>query len=482
MGQIETLLRAYLREGIPQFLTLCSTTLQQISLGGIYDHIGGGIARYATDETWTVPHFEKMLYDNAQYIDMLTMAWQLDRSPLYAARVEESIEWILRDMLVEDAFASSIDADSEQEEGKYYIWSEAEIDAVLAGTFTQKFKQVYNVTAQGNHNGKNILHRLGPQSLFGQSAADEALLKRQRASLLEVRNKRIAPLRDDKVQTDWNGLIIAALANAGAVFKRSSWTVAAIRAFDFIATTLGSDDLLYHSWRSGRRQHAGFAEDYAHMARAALVLWQSTDDVRYLGWAKKWVRTLNNNFWDTGFGGYFQTSNETDSLIARVRTPIDQFMPCANGVMPAVLSRLYLATYDETYRNNCNSLIQAFTGEINGAYLGMTTFINSLETAVNGLQIVIVGPLTDPRTHELTNAVMGRALPDKLLVRIDPNEELPISHPARGKKMIDGRPAAYICQRGACGQPITNPVQLSQAMQLPGRNPAMPTTIGTTRS
>lgn len=464
MGQIEALFRAYLRHSMPQFHLLYSTALQQISLGGIYDHVGGGIARYATDEMWLTPHFEKMLYDNAQYIEMLTLAWQLDRHPLYAIRIEETAEWVLRDMRSGGAFASSIDADSEGEEGKYYLWSEAEIDVALTGTFAQKFKQIYGVTAQGNHKGKNILHRLAPGSQFGISEADEVLLKKQRAILLEVRDKRVAPLRDDKVQADWNGMMISALANAGATFKKTAWTAAAIQAFDFVERSMSDGDLLFHSWRNGRRYHAGFAEDYAHMARAALTLWQATDDNRYLERARKWVHTLNSHFWDHQNGGYFQTADFSDPLIARVRSAVDQIIPCANGIMPAVLARLYFATADNMYRSSSNALVEAFSGELSTAYLGMTTFINSFETVVNGMQIVIVGSIASPRTHELINAVLGRALPNKLIMRIDPKDILPPRHPAYGKTMVDGQATAYICQQQSCSQPVTSPVELSQRL------------------
>jgi hypothetical protein len=232
-----------------------------------------------------------MLYDNALLVDIMTLVWQHNRPPLYRARIEETIEWVLRDMAVEQAFAASIDADSEGEPGKYYVWSEAEIDAALVGTFAQRFKEVYGVTRDGNYQGRNVLQRTGKP--YPLPDADEALLRKQRELLFAARQKRTAPMRDDKILADWNGMMIAALANAGVVFRNAKWLTAAIRAFDFVVKAMGDGDRLYHSWREGKRGHTGFSDDYAHMARAAFVLFEATADRRYLVQAEKWVRVLN---------------------------------------------------------------------------------------------------------------------------------------------------------------------------------------------
>ncbi|HEV2562043.1 MAG TPA: thioredoxin domain-containing protein [Rhizomicrobium sp.] len=468
-GLVELLWRGYLRTGAEQFNQLVITSLTSMSIGGIYDHIGGGYARYSTDERWLVPHFEKMLYDNAQIIDVLTLVWQHNRSRLYKERIEETIGWVLRDMMVEQGFASSLDADSEGEEGKYYLWSEAEIDAALMGTFVQRFKDVYSVRRDGNYQGRNIIHRVHPSLGYPLSDADEALLKKQRELLLAARYNRVPPLRDDKVLADSNGMMIAALANAGAVFRNTAWTTAAIRAFDFVVKVLGDGERLYHSWRAGKRQHPGFADDYAHMARAALTLWESTNDKRYLEHAQGWVRTLNEHFWDMQNGGYFTTADDAEALIVRPRIVFDQATPCANGIMVSVLAKLYYATSDAGHRDRSNALVQAFSGELGRAYTSMGSYLNGLEMVMTGLQIVIIGPITNPKTHELVSAVMGRSLPNKTLVMVDPNDTLPETHPAHGKKMENGVPTAYVCQRMTCSAPISNPVTLSQVLQLPPR-------------
>jgi uncharacterized protein YyaL (SSP411 family) len=468
-GLTELLWRAYLRSGTVQFDQLVQTTLFSECMGGMYDHIGGGFARYATDERWMIPHFEKMLYDNALLIDLLTLVWQGNRQALYRERIEETIAWVLRDMAVEHAFASSLDADSEGEEGKYYTWTESEIDAALAGTFAQRFKETYHVTREGAGQGRNILHRVGPNSRYPLAAADETLHKKQREMLLAVRNKRVPPARDDKVLADWNGMMIAALANAGVALRRMDWTASAIRAFDFVLNALGDGDRLYHSWRNGKRGHFGFADDYAHMARAALALWESTNDPAYLNKAKDWVRVLNEHFWDIQNGGYFQTSDDSDPLIVRPRAVFDQATPCANGTMVMVLGKLHYATADVAYRDRANALIQAFAGEIGRAYISMGSYMNGIEFVISGLQIVIVGSITNPKTHELVSAVTSRSLPNKTMILIDPGQSLPQGHPAFGKTMENGQPTAYVCQHQSCSFPITNPVTLSQTLQLPPR-------------
>ncbi|HEX4079975.1 MAG TPA: thioredoxin domain-containing protein [Rhizomicrobium sp.] len=466
---VELLWRAYLRTGVPQFQQLALTTLEHVALGGLYDHVGGGFARYCTDERWQVPHFEKMLYDNALLIDLFTLVWQHNRSPIYRERIEATAGWLLREMMVEQGFAASLDADQAGEEGKYYLWSEAEIDAALMGTFVQRFKEAYGVRRDGNFQGRNILQRIGGR--YPLPEADEALLKKQRELLLAARLRRAPPVRDDKVLADWNGMTIAALANAGMVFRQAPWTAAAIRAFAFIESALCDGDRLYHSWRNGTRHHSGFADDYAHMARAAFVLWEATGDRRYLARAQGFVHVLNEHFWDAQNGGYFFTADDSDLLIARTRVVFDQSTPSANGVMVGLLSRLHFATADNAYRDRANALIQSFSGEVNRAFMSMASYLNGLEVAMTALQIVIVGQIDNPKTHELANAVLGRSLPNRTLIVVDPRQTLAEGHPAAGKTMQNGQPTAYVCQRMTCSAPIANPVTLSQVLQLPLRPP-----------
>jgi uncharacterized protein YyaL (SSP411 family) len=473
---IEVLWRAHLRSGIPQFAQLAMKTLDVIVLGGIHDHIGGGFFRYCTDEHWMVPHFEKMLSDNAMLIDYMTLIWQWNRNKPCQDAVKDTIDWMLREMKVGGAFASSLDADSEGEEGKYYLWTEAEIDAALAGTFVQRFKTIYNVRREGQVHGKNALHRISATVPYPLPEADEALLVRQRELLLAARQKRVPPQRDDKVLADWNGLAITALANAGAAFQNNSWISAATAAFDFVVKTLGEGDRLYHSWRDGKRGVGGFADDYANMARAALALWEATSDKRFVDMAKRWTNTLNTLFWDTQLGGYHFTSEDSASLVVRSRMVFDQPTPPANSQMMGVLARLHLITGEQQYFERAQALGIAFAGEAQRAGNSMPSYFNNIEFVSLAAQIVVIGANDNPKTHELTQAVYGRSFPNRLLTVVSPGEALPEGHPAHGKTMQNGVPTAYICQRNTCSPPITNPVQLSQILQLPRQAPAAPQT------
>jgi uncharacterized protein len=464
---VELLWRAYLRTNTTQFAQLMAASLDHMLIGGLYDHVGGGFYRYCTDERWMVPHFEKMTNDNAALISLMTLAWQHNRNPLSLNRVEDTIGWLMREMKVEGAFAASLDADSEGEEGKYYLWSEAEIDAVLAGTFAQKFKAAYSVSREGNFQGRNILRRIGAQAAYPQPEADETLFVTQRQKLLAARLKRAAPMRDDKVLADTNGMLITALAEAGAAMSRPEWTKAAVEAFDFVVKALGDGDKLWHSWRAGKRGHMGFADDYAHMARAALALWEATGEARFLAQAQRWVHTLNENYWDVTGGGYYFNAQDDDPLIVRIRSIFDQTQPPANSVMMGVLSRLHMATADNGYAERASQLFKSFADEAMRAAISSGSFFNNLEFLATNLQIVIVGALSNTKTRELVAAVLGRSLPNKLLVVVEPGQSLPAGHPAQGKTMENGQPTAYLCQRGTCSAPMTNPVALSQMLLLP---------------
>lgn len=466
---LEVLWRAYLRSGIPQFLQIITTTLDAVLLGGLYDHIGGGFFRYATDERWLVPHFEKMLADNALIIEFLTGIWQFNRSALVRQRLEATVEWMLRDLKMGNAFAAGLEADPEGEEGKYYLWTEAEVDAALAGTFVQRFKSVYGVTRDGNHiQGRNILRRLGhaqPQL----SDADEALLTKQRSMLLAARDKRTPPPRDETLLADWNGLAISALAQAGAALDRAEWVNAAVAAFDEVVQILGEGDRLYHCANGGVRGASGFADDYALMARAALHLWEVTGETRFLDKAKAWTATMNDHFWNTEKGGYCTTADDAETLIVRSRVLYDQAVPAANGIMIWVLARLGLITGDSAYGVRGREQIDAFADEYARAWASCASYIDSLETAVMGFQVVVVGPRKNPRTRELVRAVWGKALPNRLIYVVESGDALPAGHPAFGKGMQNGAPTVYICQREACSVPITSAVTLSQALTLPPR-------------
>jgi hypothetical protein len=271
--------------------------------GGIYDHLGGGFARYSTDENWLVPHFEKMLYDNAQLIELMSLLWQETGDPLLKVRVTETIEWCLRDLRQEGGgFSGTMDADSEGIEGKFYIWSEEEIDSLL-GDKSKFFKNFYGVTQAGNWDGATILNRSAKLSLGSDS--DETILSECRAILLAVRNKRIWPDLDDKILADWNGLMISALAIASQTFGEKLWLDTSIEAYEFIRREMMSGERLLHSWRQGSSKGNDVLDDYAQMIRASLLMHQITGEEYYLNHSLSWLKQVNDHFWDEDGGGYF---------------------------------------------------------------------------------------------------------------------------------------------------------------------------------
>ncbi|HVB18016.1 MAG TPA: thioredoxin domain-containing protein, partial [Stellaceae bacterium] len=410
-GVFELLWRAWKRTGREPYREAVLRTLTTISQGGIYDHLGGGYARYATDTHWLVPHFEKMLYDNAELVSLLTLVWQETGDPLYATRVAETIGWIEREMThPEGAFSSSLDADSEHEEGKFYVWSENEIDAVL-GDAAPLFKRIYDVTGGGNWEGKTILNRLANPSLA--DAATEAELSRCRDLLLQARARRVRPGLDDKVLADWNGLMIAALAEAGLAFGRAEWVALAERAFAFVVREMtGPDGRLRHSWRVARARHPASVDDYANLCRAALALHEATSQGAYLAQARDWVAVLDRHYRDDAGAGYFFSADDTQDLIARVKTAHDAAVPSGNGTMVGVLTRLALLTGEDAYRRHAEAIIAAFAGELGRNFFPLATLINNAELALQPVQIVIVGEPDDPAAAALRRVVYTLSLPN----------------------------------------------------------------------
>jgi len=461
----ELIWRAYLRSGDQRYRQAVETTLDQMCQGGIYDHLGGGFARYSTDERWLAPHFEKMLYDNAQLIDLLTLVWQHTGSPLYRQRIAETATWVLREMIAEGGgFASTLDADSEGEEGKFYVWSEPEIDQLL-GADAAAFKAVYDVRPGGNWDGKTILNRSADLKLGDVDG--EAQLAAARLRLLKARAGRIRPGWDDKVLADWNGLMIRALANAGAVFAEPTWMAAAMRAFDFIAKHMSEADRLWHSHRAGRARHAGMLDDYANMARAAIALYETTDEERYIEQASVWVATTDRHFRDQQHGGYYLTADDATDLITRPRHCHDHAMPAGNALLAEASLRLWYLTGEASHRERAEQIFQSFSGELRGNFFPLTTLLNAAELALAPVLTVLVGGRDEAAMQPLLEAAHGASLPTCVLSVVAPGQTLPASHPAHGKGRVADKPTAYVCIGGSCSLPVTTGAALVGLLPRP---------------
>ena len=459
--------RAYVRTRGPLFREAVTTTLTNICQGGIYDHLGGGFARYSVDGEWLVPHFEKMLYDNALLIELMTEVHPHAATDLYRLRTEESVAWLLADMRATDgtdpgtyAFTSAYDADSEGEEGKFYVWTAAEIDRLL-GDDAAVFKAAYDVTPHGNWEGHTILNRSADAN-FGQPDR-EAVLARCRATLLKHRAGRVPPGRDDKVLADWNGLAIAALAKAGPVFGHPDWVAAAAGVFDWIVRYLDDNGRLFHSWCAGTAAHPAVLEDYANMARAALALHQATGEASYLEQAKAWVRILDEGYWDYESGGYFMAAANTPDLLTRAKTHHDNATPSGNGTMIEVLARLHHLTGDPAFRTRADQLIAALTPPETAHLAHQPTFMTGFEILENAVQTVVAG--TGPGADALARAALAAGHPRLILNRAADPAGLPKDHPAAGKGPVGGKPAAYVCIGRTCSLPIDDPAALAAALR-----------------
>jgi uncharacterized protein len=460
-SNLELLWRGWRRSKLELCRDRFLLTLDAMCQGGIYDHLGGGFARYSTDERWLAPHFEKMLYDNAQLVSLLVLAWQETRSPLYAARVEETIGWVLREMRAPDGgFSSTIDADAEHEEGKFTVWSEAEIDRLL-GADAALFKAHYDVTAGGNWEGKNILNRRGRPELDHPSV--EATLARCRAILFEARETRVHPGLDDKVLADWNGMMIAALAEAAQAFDRPDWLAAGIEAWGFVTTGLmPADDRLHHSWRGGRH-HPGTLDDYVDMARAGLALHEATGEAGYLGQVERWVAVLERHFRDPA-GGYFFTADDTEALIVRTKSVGDNAVPAGNGALVHVFARLWALTGKPEHRRLLDAQIAAFAGEIERNFYPLGTYLNGVDLAMRTVQITILGERGASDTKYLLDAMNNVSLPNRLLQIVGSTTALPAHHPAAGKTRLGDAATAYVCIGETCSLPLTDPAALTAAL------------------
>jgi hypothetical protein len=463
--------RAYKRTGRAEYRDAVTATLTQMAQGGIYDHLGGGLARYSTDADWLAPHFEKMLYDNAEFISLLTLVWQETRNPLYEARVRETIDWVEAEMLtgpdvqgdrgINRAFAASLDADSEGEEGRFYVWNERQIDETL-GAEADFFKAHYDVSRGGNWEGLTILNRSRKPALLDK-AGEERLL-RARQVLLSARAERVRPGWDDKVLADWNGLMITALVEAGQVFEEPHWIDLARDAFAFIRRAMFKDGRLYHSWRKDKLAHPATLDDHANLARAALALYEATAKAQYLDAARELTAFLDAHFWDRDQGGYFMTADDTKDMVVRPKSAGDNAVPNGNGMMVGVLARLFLLTGEQHFEERARALVTAFSGEVERNFFPLATYLNNAAFLAHALEVVIIGTHDAPDTLAMIGAVMRHSLPDRLLQVVPPGAGLPETHPAFGKAQQNGKATAYLCRNRSCGLPITEPQTLDAAL------------------
>ncbi len=442
----------------PSFGEALRAMLEGMNAGGIYDHLGGGYARYSTDAEWLVPHFEKMLYDNAQIIELLALVHSLWPHPTFAERARETVGWLMREMRVGDAFAASLDADQDAEEGLFYVWDEDEIDAAL-GESAAQFKAAYDVTPEGNWEGHTVLRRIGPRG----SAQEEAELAHARAKLFALRERRPKPGRDDKVLADWNGLTIAALARASVVFGEPTWISTARAAFDFIMAKLrGGDGRLLHAWREGHPGARALLDDYASMARAALALFETSGEPANLQAARRLASEAMDLFGD-GAGGFYLTAKDAaDVPGARPRQAHDGATPSGIGLLAETFVRLWHLTDEAHWGEAAEALIRAVSGAPEGLG-GSPLTLMSADMLARGGSVVVDGPLDDPKAQALASAALRAPDPSLTVLRLD-RRLWPNGSPRADLPRAD-KPIAMLCQGQTCSLPVTTPEALETLLR-----------------
>ncbi|WP_181832834.1 thioredoxin domain-containing protein [Bosea caraganae] len=458
-GLVELLWRHGARTRDSLTLQRAARSLERMARGGIYDHLGGGFARYSVDERWLVPHFEKMLYDNAQLLSLYALEGARSGDPLALMAAEGIVAWLEREMLLpEGAFAASLDADSDGVEGKYYVWTARELHELLPPDEYALFAQHYDVTPHGNWEEVTIPNRLETPD---PDAAIEAELAPIREKLLAIRSKRIPPARDDKILADWNGLMIAALARAAGLLDRPHWLALAKGAYHFVAESMADGDGLAHSYREGRLIRPGFALDHAAMIDAALALYDATSEQHYLDRAKRWAEHLWRHYRSSETGLLGMTRNDSSSLPVIPRPSHDDAVPNAIGVHAGNLLRLAAKTGDAEDRARAESFLDAALGAAARAPMAHGSVLNAYDLARNGVEIVVAGTNRDA----FRRAALKLPYTTTIVIDCPDPEALPAEHPAAAMVSRAGEGAAFICFSGRCLPPVTEPNRLAEALE-----------------
>jgi uncharacterized protein YyaL (SSP411 family) len=473
-AKILFLMRSWKRGGSVRALRMAEKTLEALRCGGIHDHLGGGFHRYSTDTQWRIPHFEKMLYDQALITTAFTEAWLATRKPVYRQTAEAIIEYVTRDLTSpEGAFISAEDADSAGGEGAFYLWTRKELDHVLGPSDGSYAASLFHITEAGNFPateagpGKNILYL---QSGTGENPVDMSRRADIRRTLLAERQKRPRPQRDGKILTDWNGLMIAALAQSSRAFGAQAYYQAAETAQRFILDRLRTPDGgLLHRYCDGEAAITAFAQDYAYLIRALLELYTTSFDPVWLEEAILLDQYLSRHFSDSAQGGFFTTSDKGEFLIARTKEIYDGALPSCNSVMLGNLVLLEHLTGNEEYEERASRLADAFAGTVRQSPSAYCAYLSSLDHLLGpAMDVVIAGEGSDPVAMEMIRLVFDRYLPSVTVHFRTPltSSALEVVAPfIRNMSDRDGKTTAYLCAGRSCSAPLSTPKSLQELLE-----------------
>jgi len=445
-------------------LDMATKTLKQMRLGGIYDHIGFGFHRYSTDRHWLVPHFEKMLYDQAMIAMAYTEAYHITGEDIYAQTAREIFTYVLRDMTAsEGGFFSAEDADSEGEEGKFYIWTEQEIKEVLGEDYGKEFNDIFSITTPGNYrdesSGKETRLNIPHLKNYNTNGSNE--FESAREKLFNIREKRIHPLKDDKILTDWNGLMIAALAKAAIVLDEPVYLDAAEKAAEFVLHSISKGERLLKRYRNGVAALDAHLDDYAFMAWGLLELYEATFATKYLSQALDLMNIMVEDFWDDKNGGFFLGSDQSEKLIVRSKTAYDGAIPSGNSVAVMNMVKLTRITGNTNWAELAEKTIRAFSEDVNRAPTGYTLMLTGfMFDTQNSKEIVIVGDSRNRNTTKFLHTIRASYAPHKVLLfkdtSVSDNRLEQLANWTSTQNSINGKPTAYVCKNFACNQPTSD--------------------------
>jgi uncharacterized protein YyaL (SSP411 family) len=462
-GVYELFLREFHRTNNQRSLEMATYTLTKMAQGGIYDHLGGGFHRYSVDAKWLVPHFEKMLYDNAQLVRCYAQAHQATGNPLFKQVMQDSVEYVLREMLDhEGGFYSTQDADSEGEEGKFFVWTPQEINALVGEQDGEIFSRIFDVTEQGNFEEKNILHPIltveqSSKFFRKQQSEIENLIARVKQKLFAEREKRIKPFRDEKIITAWNGLMISGLAEAIKIEAKPSYVDAANRTVNFFFAKMFRDGFLLHTYKDGTAKLLGYLDDYAFFATGLLDLYEANLERKHLERAVQLADMMLSEFWDEADGGFFYTGKSHEQLISRAKPIFDASVPSGNSLATHLLLRLHYLTGKDEYLQRAETVLRAYYDAMESQPFGFAHMLCALDFYLQKpYEIVVVGKRDDPQTQALLAKIHSRYLPNITLQLASPQEPLEkISPLLAGKTQVGGKPTVYVCRNFTCSAPVT---------------------------
>ena len=483
-SNLEHLLRYWHTSGNENFLNMAKLATRKMASGGIYDHLGGGFHRYSVDDRWLVPHFEKMLYDNAQLLPLYLNMYQITHDEFYARVAWETLTYIKREMLApEGGFYATQDADSEGEEGKFFVWTKAEVDALL-GEAARLFCRYYDITGTGNwEHGNNILHltiSLDQTAKMFNKPLDEvtASIESSKAILFAAREQRVKPFRDEKILTSWNGLMLSGMVQAYNVLGDAEALQAVRDTITFLQGHMLRDGRLLSVYKDGQAKLNGYLDDYAFLAAALLDAFEATFTPAYFDLAQQLINTMLEEFWDEEQWGFFFTGKSHETLIERTKSVYDQAIPSGTSVATRTLLRLYHYTGKADYLQRAEQVLYLVRQHMEQQPFGVGSLLTTLDFYVRKPQeIVLIGTPDAEDTQAMLRALHQQYIPNKVLFQIDPQqvtaalEALPLLRDVlAGKAQVDGKATVYVCHNFTCSLPVTDPEALTTLFARPAHS------------